>query len=290
MMMKKYAVILLLFLVTTSFGQRIRLVSPTDIPGMEVTRYDTFAGSNLSKYMGNRADLFYEYGFKQICVCEYSYNGDNALAEICIMEDAPSAFGVFSVLSANCRVRNLYATFSCLNAKQVSIAYGPFYVNVVNLSSTASGQQFCEQIVQTLMSKNPQDAWYLPPLLQQASLGPYLNSLKYIEGPVGCSYSAPSLTGVLDDLNYKFYVVSLTSPANSGILVGLAFPDGSSVGSFLVRAGLSTDNTAPTLSPAGTYRSWSAINETTLIYLESTSSDLKISDLLPERVNFFDYR
>jgi hypothetical protein len=289
-MMKKYAVILSLFLFTTSFGQAIKLVTPDDIPGLQVIHYDTFAGNNLSKYMGDRANLYFEYGFKQMCVCEYAYNGDNARAEIYIMEDPPSAFGTFSVLAANCRVRNLYATFSCLNAKQVSMAYGPFYVNVVNLSATASGQQLCEQIIQTLMSKNPQDTWYLPPLLQQASLAPYLNSLRYVEGPVGCSYSAPMLTSILADLHYQFYIVNIATPASNGILVGIAFPDGSSLGSFLVRAGLGTDNTAPILSPAGTYRSWTAINETTMIYLDCTSPDLKITDMLPEKVNFFNYR
>ena len=143
-------------------GQSINLISPDDIPGIQVTRFDSFTKQNLNTYLGDRAYLCLEYGFKQMCVCEYSLQDDHARLEVYIMEDPQSAYGIYSLSMSNCNMWNLYSTFSCKNADKVSAAYGPFFINTVNLSKTGSGLGLCETIIQSIIAKNPQETWYLP--------------------------------------------------------------------------------------------------------------------------------
>jgi hypothetical protein len=284
--MKKLLILLTLFLSYASYGQSIRLISPDDIPGIQVTRFDTFARKDLSKYLGNRAYLFYEYGFKQMCVCDYALQDDKARLEVFIMEDEPSAFGLYSLSITKCNLWNLYSTFSCTNLNQVSAAYGPFFINALNLSKTNSGQGLCQQIVQKIISKNPQDSWYLPPLFQLPQLSPFINSLKYSEGPNGIATGVPQLAELLESLQFQCYSVNIMTPKYTGILARIVFPDFNIMGSFLIQAGLNTsDRSTPVMAMNGAYRSWYKLDDTKLIYLECSSQDLKLSDIIPERPN-----
>jgi hypothetical protein len=286
--MKNCLIILIHFVFLASFGQRINLISTDDIPGIRVTRFDSFTGQNLNTYLGIRTHLCFEYGFKQLYVSEYSQQDDQVRLEVYIMEDAPSAFGIYSVSMSNCNVRNLYSTFSCKNTNQVSAAYGPLFINTLNLSKTRSGLGLCETIIKAVMAKNPQETWYLPPLFQLPGLGPYINSLKYTEGPDGVSMGTPVLSGILANLKFNCYSVTIMTPAYSGILARIVFPDPSSMNVFLINAGLnSSGSTTPAMAGNGAYRSCYAIDDYKIVYLECTSPDLKLLDLIPQQPNPF---
>jgi hypothetical protein len=76
------------------------------------------------------------------------------------------------------------------------------------------------------------------------------------------------------------------TPTYAGILARIVFPDFNIMGSFLIQAGLNTsDRSTPTMAMNGAYRSWYKLDDTKLIYLECSSPDLKLSDIIPERPN-----
>jgi hypothetical protein len=282
--MKKYLVVLMLLIVTTTFGQRVNLVSPDDLQGLAVTRNDTFTGQRLYSYLGDRANLYMEFGFKQLLVREYAAQDDKAKLEIYIMDDAPSAYGIYSLSISNCDQWNLYSTFSCFNINQVSAAYGPFFINAVNLSKTRGGQGLCSTIVQAVIAKNQKDAWYLPPLFQQPGVSPYIHSLKYSEGPAGLGMSAPSLSNILANLQFNCYSINITAPAYGGILARIVFADPNSMNIFLMNAELNSSNSmTPTMVSNGSYRSCYGVDDYKIIFLQSNSPDLKLSGLIPQR-------
>ena len=284
LIMKKFLIVLLFFYSLTSFGQSIRLISPDDIPGIQVTRFDTFAAKDLSKYMGSRAYLCYEYGCNQMYVCEYTFHDDKARLEVFVMLDEPSAFGIYSLSITRCNLWNLYSTFSCTNNNQVSAAYGPYYINAVNLNKTNSGLGLCQQLVQLILTKNPQDSWFLPPLFQLPQLSPFINSLKYTEGPNGLATGVPQLAALLEGLQFNCYSINIMTPTYTGILARIVFSDFNIMSSFLIQAGLNTSGgTTPTMAMNGAYRSWYKVEDTKLIYLECSSPDFKLTDLIPEK-------
>ena len=282
--MKKYLITISFIISLSSYGQTISLISPDDIQGILAVRSDSFTGQNLNRYMGERDVLCFEYGFKKLYVNEYLFHDDNVKVEVFLMEDAPSAFGIYSVSIRSCFRWNLFSTFSCLNSNQVSAAYGTFFINAINLSKTGSGQALCEQIIQMMMTKNPMDSWTLPLIFQHPKLGPFVNSLKYIEGPYGLSFGAPQLTELLENLPFNCFTVNIATPSYAGILARIVFPDFSSMSGFVIQAGLNTSGaTTPTMAMNGLYRSWYKIDDTKLIYLECTSPELKLTDMIPEK-------
>ena len=284
--MKKHLIVLSLLFSSASFGQNISLISPDDIPGIKITRFDTFSRQNLTTYLGNQTSLCLEYGFKLLCVCDYALQNDIARLEIFVMEDEPSAYGLYSLSITNCNMWNLFSTFSCTNINKVSASYGPLVINAVNLSKTSSGQGLCQQIVQQIITNNQKDPWYLPPLFQLPQVIPYINSLKYAEGPYGISLGSPVLANLFDDLQFNCYSVTIMTPSYAGILARIVFQEAGSINNFLTNVGLNSSNsTTPTMGNTGAYQSCYVMDDYKLIYLQCNSPDFKLSDILPERPN-----
>ena len=74
------------------------------------------------------------------------------------------------------------------------------------------------------------------------------------------------------------------APTYAGLLSRIEFPDLTSMSSFVIQAGLSTSGaTTPTMAMNNAYRSWYKIDDTKLIYLECSSPDLKLTDIIPEK-------
>jgi hypothetical protein len=284
--MKKYLIVLSLFLFSASFGQSIRLISTDDIPGITITRFDSFSGQNLNTYLGNKTSLCMEYGFKLLYVVDYALQNDIARLELFVMEDEPSAYGLYSLSITNCNLWNLFSTFSCSNINKVSASYGQLYINAVNLGKTRSGQGLCEQIVRQIITNNPKDPWYLPMVFQLPQVSPYINSLKYAEGPNGIALGTPGLARLLQDVQFNCYSVTITTPNFTGILARIVFQEAGAVNDFLVNLGLnSSGSSVPTMGNTGVYQSCIKMDDYKLIYLQCTSPDLKLSDMLPEKPN-----
>lgn len=286
MTMKSFFLVFAVIISSLSFGQSVSLVSPGEIPGIEILRFDSFTAQDLDRYMGNRAFLCREYGVQKMCVVDYTDHNDKARLEVFVMKDAPSAFGLYSVSNAGCLRWKLYSTFSCSGNSNILLAQGPFFFSINNLNKTGSGQNLCEQIAKLILSKNPQETWYIPPIFQHPKVVPFINSLTYMEGPVGVSNGAPQLTEILDNLVFKCYSIRIMAPAYAGLLSRIEFPDLTSISSFVIQAGLNTSaTTTPAMSMNGAYRSWYKIDDTKLIYLECSSPDLKLTDIIPDRPN-----
>ncbi|MBS3819101.1 hypothetical protein KGY73_06310 [bacterium] len=56
-----------------------------------------YKGEDLYLYINGGAEIYHEYGFKQVVVQEYSNEKGNAISvEVFEMEDSPSAFGIYT--------------------------------------------------------------------------------------------------------------------------------------------------------------------------------------------------
>jgi hypothetical protein len=265
------------------FSQDVIPVSATDIPGIIVTKTDTFTGQGLYGYIDGGADLYFEYGFRKLFVNEFVSGPDRVKLEIFVMDDAPSAFGIYSQAIANCRQYNKFARFSCITPYQVAAATGPLFINALNSKGTATGQEVCENLVRITVEKNPQESWYAPAFAQSPKIAPFINSLQYFEGPLSMINTIPAWADLFKDLEFNMYTVRILSPGQTGMLARIEFPDVSTMERFLMRSGVNTldQNATPERSGNGLYRSWFKINSTRMLFLESTSEYPFIRDMLP---------
>jgi hypothetical protein len=282
--MKKIISFLLILLAAETQGQQINLITPDEFPAATVTRNDTFSGDALYGYIDGGSDLVFEYGFKAVYVSEYKLGAIKAQLEIWQMNDPSSAFGLYSLSIAQCRDWNRFGTFSCSTPYQVASASGPLYINATNRMGSRDGQAFCEELVKKVLEKNPQQAWYIPPIFQHPKLAPYINSLRMFRGPLAVGTALPAWSDLLDNMGFRMYTVSVMTQTFSGILARIEFTDESGKNSFLSRSGVNTldYSTKPVITGNGAYRSWFDINSTTILFMEATSDGQTIKQLLPD--------
>ena len=265
-------------------AQTVDLIGPGDVQGITVNSGDTFTGQGLYGYINGGADLYLEYGFVKLYVNEYNLGGETLKAEVWVMEDEPSAYGIYALSHTNCQAWNRVSTFSCESRYQLAAANGPLFISVTNNTGSQAAQGYMEMIVRKLLEKNPQDMWYMPALFQQQSLGNYKNTIRYFEGPLGVANGIPVLSYLMEDMNFRMYTIMTSDPGTASMIARIEFEDFSSLNTFLSRAQLNPMDVSSDPVPASNnmYRSWYKVNDTKLIYMESHTPDANLKNYIPK--------
>ena len=281
--MKKYLCISLLILSLSGSGQIINQIKESDIQGITNLPGDSFSGADSKRYLGSSFDLYIEYGIKKIFVNHYVLMNDTALLEVCIMVNAPSAFGIYSMSIPQCIQWNRYGSFSCTNPYQVKAVSGNLFISASNKTGTQSGQALCEQLVKLVIDYNPQDIWYAPALAQSEIADPFTNTLRYIKGPLGLMKVLPAWSNMFEDLNFHMFTMNIITPEYTGILARIIFPDENTLSSFMTKSELDvmSDPDKPIQTSNGSYRSWYKINSNKILFMETNSSAITIRYFLP---------
>jgi len=196
---------------TISVAQEIPEVTEKDLPGYTVNRNESFNGSSLWGYMNGGADIYLEYGFDILSVEEFSVEGENITLELFKMDDPVSAFGIYSIKTFKCREKDVIAPPDCLNPYQFQLAYGDYYIQLVNESGSGSAKHHMITIAEDLVKKLDKAELDLPVNFLTDSLDFSLDEIILLKGPLGIQNKAQPLFDYLQDLNgYQVYVAKIT--------------------------------------------------------------------------------
>jgi hypothetical protein len=82
-------------------AQNISLLLPDSVEGWKISdNPEVYVGEDLFRLIDGGADIFYEYGFKQVLTQRYNNLDDKVISlEIYEMIDSSSAFGIFSLFT-----------------------------------------------------------------------------------------------------------------------------------------------------------------------------------------------
>lgn len=265
-------------------AQNIQQISEMDIQGIRILSDTSFYAGKLKDYIGNGADLFLEYGLNKIFVTEYALGNEQATLEVYIMGNAPCAFGIYSMSISRCDQMNLFGSFSCISPYNIAAVNGSFFIRASNKTGTPSGQDLCEQLVKLFIDKNPQEIWYAPALTQSAKAAPFTNTLRYYKGTIGLKRDLPAWIDMFENLNFHMYTMNISTPDYIGILARIIFPDENTLSSFIMKSSpiLMATSEKPIQTSTGLYRSWYKIDNTKILFMESTSQEIDVKDFLPE--------
>src|SRR5215469_7216798 len=123
------SVILAIFCATSGFAQ------------MEIKNERTFAGSALYGFMNGGADLYYEYGFKELVSREIVFKGEEFTVDIYTMETPLDAFGIYSIHAYKCLRADSLGRFDCQSKYQLQAVDGNDYVSIVFQSGSNAARK-----------------------------------------------------------------------------------------------------------------------------------------------------
>jgi hypothetical protein len=98
-----------------------------------------YIGDDLFMFIDGGAEIYHEYGFKQVVACEYQNNYEKSInAEIYEMEDFPSAYGIFSFKSSKDGKPVAIGDSAVLESYYLNFWKGHFLVTLTGFDSDSS--------------------------------------------------------------------------------------------------------------------------------------------------------
>lgn len=168
-------------------------ISPSEIPGGEITRKDYYDRKTLWGYIDGGADIYLEYGFEKLVVEEIRWQKQSFRVEVFRMNTPKNAFGIFSVSKSSCPVKDSLTEFSCITPYQTVLFKDLYYVSIINESGSDEAISLSSKLAKMLLIKMPSSEFSLPRLLSLPAFSRYQKEAKYFIGKLGLQNCLPEM-------------------------------------------------------------------------------------------------
>jgi hypothetical protein len=128
-------------------------LSASEIGEGKLARRVTFDGNSLWGYINGGADLYLEYGFRNITVHEIEYNGNTLRFDLYRMNDPKAAYGIFSIYTYNCDSDEGPGQFNCGTKWQLQTVKGDYYLSAILSAGTVDEFTYASRIAASLLAK-----------------------------------------------------------------------------------------------------------------------------------------
>lgn len=189
----------LLAIVALSLPWLVGSIAAQDFPsldakvlaGAKILKTDSYAGKALFGYIDGGAELYLEYGFKQLTRQEVLYSGERFVVETYRMAGPNEAYGIFSVQRFKCIPVDSLSPNTCLSKYQLQAVTGECYLNIINESGSAAAQKGSIDIYRSLRAGIKPQELQLPSIFHYGKLKPFLRNLVIASGPLGLQNGYP---------------------------------------------------------------------------------------------------
>ena len=180
---------------------------------MEVKRERTFAGTALYGFMNGGADLYYEYGFKELTSREVIYKGEEFTVDVYTMDTPLNAFGIYSIHAYKCLRADSLGQFDCQSKYQLQAVDGNNYISIVFQSGSNAARKAADELYQLFVADGNTGIRLPAQLTYLASNSS--GTIKYMRGKLGVNNVQPSLIELINDMEgFEIWYVENTDRDN----------------------------------------------------------------------------
>jgi len=173
---------------------------------MEVKTERVFTGAALSEYLNEGADLYYEYGFKELVSRQIVYKDEEFTVDIYTMDTPLNAFGIYSVHACACVRFDSLGQFDCLTNNQLQAVDGNAYLSISFPSGSDAARDAATELYRMFVVDGKTDIRIPNQLMYMADFR--TGTVKYMNGKLGVSKVQPSLLELLNGIsNYEIWYV-----------------------------------------------------------------------------------
>ena len=203
------------FLLTTAFSIFCAVFCFSQV---EIKNERVFTGTALYGFMNGGADLYYEYGFKELVSREIRYKGEDFTVDIYTMNTPLDAFGIYSIHVFKCLRVDSLGRFDCLSKYQLQAVDGNAYVSIVFQSGSNAARKAADELYRVYVADGKSGINIPGQLTYMAQSGS--GTVKYMKGKLGLNNVQSSLTELLDGISgYEIWHVENTERKEAVVLV-----------------------------------------------------------------------
>ncbi len=232
--------IILLLAVNSMAQDSIPYLTGNDLGTNRVMTFKRFSDADISSYMGDAANIYREYGMKEMLLQEILYQKVLIRVEYYMMNDNAAAFGAFSVSKQKCTRSSIITRFDCINMQRVQFVLGKLYVNITaNLSSPESGV-ICETLGKIIARKLVFKDWEYPRFFATPLFYNYISNVKLIRGTEAFKNAYPDWIEKFKGLNFETVMLPVDFNGGSCALGMISFRTLMEMDRFIKSNGLET--------------------------------------------------
>ena len=185
---------------------------------IEIKNERVFTGTALYGFMNGGADLYYEYGFKELVSREISYKGEEFTVDIYTMDTPLNAFGIYSIHAHKCLRADTLGRFDCLSKYQLQAVDGNAYVSIVFQSGSKAARKAADELYQMFVADG-NIGIRIPNQLMYMTKS-YSGAVKYMKGKLAVNNVQSSLLELLNDIgSYEIWYVENAGQNNLALFL-----------------------------------------------------------------------
>ncbi len=196
----------------------------SDLVGMEETRFSVYGESSLWGYINGGADIYLEYGFKELMAQNFVWESEPFKVDVYVMANPQAAFGIYSISKFTCKAEGKIGEYNCINPNQVQVAYGNVYISVIAYNGTSRSMELATQIAKKIVAKHRAKQFVLPAIFESKSLAIDKSKIKLLNGPLAIQNAYSTLEKTFEGIdNYSIWVAPFQNDGDKLELVYVIF-------------------------------------------------------------------
>jgi hypothetical protein len=173
---------------------------------IDVKNERTFTGTALYGFMNGGADLYYEYGFKELVSREIVFKGEEFTVDVYTMDTPLDAFGIYSIHAYKCLRADSLGKFDCLSKYQLQAVDGNNYLSIVFQSGSNAARKAADELYKMFVADGKSDI-RLPGQLTYLATH-RSGTIKYMKGKLGVDNVQSTLGELLEGIDpYEIWYV-----------------------------------------------------------------------------------
>lgn len=206
---------------------RLTALAPEEFGNGEWTRHrkaEIYQGDDLFLYINGGAEIYHEYGFRQVLLQDYINANEKSLSlEIYEMENQESAFGIFTFQASPSGEKVDIGNEGRMEGYYINFWKGPFLITITGFEEDEETSRGVKTLAQAVAGRIPSDAENKkPPIVDLLPKKNFIDgSLTYYKGPLGLYNRYP----FSDEDIFQFTIGVSGEYDNEKIVFILAYPD-----------------------------------------------------------------
>ncbi len=181
--MKRLTILFLLFAFHTACANGPLLISK-DLPDWNISKPDFYSAKQLYGYINGGAELYLEYGFRQVTAQSATKGSNELQVDVYEMVSAEAAFGMYSILRGRCSSTLKGAEWSCVTAEQILVARDKYLISVVPYDRSAATREAAKRAAAALVKRIGKKDFRIPELFRSGPFKPGRSELRFFHGPL----------------------------------------------------------------------------------------------------------
>lgn len=237
------------------------LLGSRDLPGWTIDKAETYNDRQLYGYINGGAELYLEYGFRQVVGQRCSKGEHEFVVDVYEMVQPQAAFGMWTLSRRPGKQRIPGIDWSSMTDNQLLFVRGKHMVNITLYDSRDETRNAARSVATLLHKRIGGMAFRLPKEVENGALAKHKDELRFVQGPLALASAVSDWSDLFDGIaRFDLYHWRVGKGASASEVGLVTFKSQRDLDTFLKAAGIAAPKAAKSGKPSASWLMNAAAN------------------------------